>query len=170
MNPTDVTPAKAGAQKMNPWIPASAGMTAFSLCVRLLIGGVLLYAGFLKAMAPSAEFAAVIATYKLLPSSLVTPLSLILPYVEMWVGIFFVAGLYTRQAALAAMLMFCVFLIALGTALARGIDLSSCGCFGPHNSSPKITVAMDACLMILAGLSARFLPSHPRWSLDLLLK
>ena len=37
------------------------------LFARLAIGGVLLFAGFMKAVGPSAEFAAILSTYKLFP-------------------------------------------------------------------------------------------------------
>jgi uncharacterized membrane protein YphA (DoxX/SURF4 family) len=83
------------------------------LFARLAIGGVLLYAGFMKAVTPSAEFAAILETYKLFPPSLLTPLSIGLPYVEMWTGLFLLAGLYTRQAALIAALLFISFLTSI---------------------------------------------------------
>ena len=94
------------------------------LAARVMIGGVLLYAGFMKATGPSAEFAALLEAYKLFPSSLLSPLSLAVPYIEMWVGLFLMAGLYTRQAALASALLFTAFIIAVGSTFARGIEAS----------------------------------------------
>src|SRR5262245_20810692 len=88
---------------------------------RLAVGGVLIYAGFVKAAGPTAEFAAAIAGYKLLPAAWLTPLALALPYIEMWVGLFVLCGLYTPRASLAAALLLAVFLAAVVSALARGI-------------------------------------------------
>src|SRR5450755_4331896 len=101
------------------------------LCVaRALVGGILIYAGFMKAAGPAAEFAAAIAAYKIVPATLNAPMSMALPYIEMWVGLFVLFGLYTQEAALAASFLFSLFFVALAAALLRGIDLASCGCFG----------------------------------------
>ena len=100
------------------------------LLSRLAIGGVLLYAGFMKAVGPSAEFAAALETYKLFPSSFLSPLAIGVPYVEMWAGLFLLTGLYTRQAALIAAILFISFLTFISSTFLRGIDLASCGCFG----------------------------------------
>jgi putative oxidoreductase len=133
---------------------------------RLMVGGVLVYAGFMKAVGPAAEFAAVMAAYKILPAMLITPLSVALPYVEMWIGLFILAGLYTRQASVAAAVLFSIFFIALASALLRRIDLASCGCFGPDTLSPRYTIILD----IVLGTFSLVIYSHsavpPPLSLD----
>ncbi len=136
------------------------------LFARVLVGGVLVYAGFLKAAGPSAEFAAALAAYKLFPPFLITPLSTLVPYVEMWVGLFVFTGFYTRYSSLAAAVLFTIFLSVLGSALLRGIDLASCGCFGADMLSPHRTLAMDTVLFVLS-LTTHKLNRYPtRWSLD----
>src|SRR5689334_6909540 len=95
------------------------------LVTRLAVGGVLLYAGFMKATGPAAEFAAVLEAYKLFPPSLLTPIATMLPYVEMWVGLFFLAGLHTRLAAVASTILFACFLTTILAAMSRGINLES---------------------------------------------
>src|SRR5690242_9347827 len=119
----------------------------FCLLARIVVGGVLVYAGFMKASGPSAEFAGIIAAYKILPPPMVTPVSIGLPYIEMWIGLFLLTGLYTRQAAVAAMALSSIFLLALASTLARGIDLASCGCFGADALSPRHTMFLDAGLI-----------------------
>jgi uncharacterized membrane protein YphA (DoxX/SURF4 family) len=133
---------------------------------RLVVGGVLVYAGFMKAIGPSAEFAAIISAYKLLPAALVTPFSIALPYIEMWVGLFVLTGFWTRQAAVAATVLFSVFFMALASTLIRGIDLASCGCFGPDAMSPRSTIVMDAALLALSILIYRQAIVPPPFSLD----
>lgn len=120
-----------------------------SLLIRLIVGGVLIYAGFVKAVAPTAEFAAMIAAYKILPAQMIPAMAMALPYVEMWVGLFVLTGLYSRVGPLAAACLFGLFLITLSSALLRGIDLVSCGCFGADSMSPKTTLGMDAVLLVL---------------------
>jgi uncharacterized membrane protein YphA (DoxX/SURF4 family) len=136
------------------------------LLARIIVGGVLVYAGFMKAIGPSAEFAAIIAAYKILPAALVTPLSMALPYIEMWIGLFVLAGFYTRQAAIAAVVLIGAFSIALVSALVRGIDLASCGCFGADALSPRYTIVMDAVLFTLSVVIYRQAVVPPPFSLD----
>jgi len=133
---------------------------------RLVVGGVLLYAGFMKAVGPSAEFAAAIAAYKILPSAWVTPLALGLPYVEMWVGLFVLTGFYTRRAALAAAALFILFVLTLASARVRGIDLASCGCFGSDTLSPRYTLILDTALLALSVMVYRLSKYVRPWSLD----
>jgi len=73
--------------------------------------------------------------------SLLTPLAIGLPYVEMWTGLFLLAGLYSRQAALLSTLLFASFLTVISAAFLRGIDLSSCGCFGSDILLPGIRLS-----------------------------
>src|SRR5258706_9787733 len=121
----------------------------------ILVGGILIYAGFIKAAGPSAEFAAAIAAYKILPAAWATPLSVALPYMEMWVGLFILFGLYIREAAWVASVLFSLFLLALASALLRGIDLASCGCFGADALSPRYTLVMDTVLLALSVITYR---------------
>ena len=133
---------------------------------RLAVGGVLVYAGFLKAAGPVAEFAAILEAYKLFPSAALTPLALGLPYVEMWVGLFVLSGLYTRYAALIAAILSTAFLSAVGSALARGLDLASCGCFGPDTLKPQHTLAIDVVLLALSLVIVKLGKLPPPLSLD----
>ena len=141
-------------------------MKSIVLIARALIGGLLIYAGFMKAVGPSAEFAAVISTYKILPADLITPISIAIPYLEMWIGLFLFFGLYTRHASLAATFLFSLFLIALSSVLLRGIDLVSCGCFGPEAISPRYTILLDAVLLVLSVTLFRQTKIPPPYSLD----
>jgi uncharacterized membrane protein YphA (DoxX/SURF4 family) len=141
-------------------------MKAIQCVGRLAVGGILIYAGFMKAVGPSAEFAAIIAAYKILPAAIIIPLSIALPYIEMWVGLFLLFGLYSRQVSLAAAVLFTIFFIALLSTLLRGIDLASCGCFGPEAISPRYTILMDGILLVLSIVFFRQAKFPPPYSLD----
>jgi len=123
-----------------------------SLLGRLAVGGVLLYAGFSKALAPAAEFAAALDTYHLFPAAALTPIALVVPWFEIWTGLFLIAGLYTCWAAGCAAGLFTTFLAVLASAKMRHIDLASCGCFGAETLSPAVTVKLDAGLWVIALL------------------
>ncbi len=94
----------------------------FQLGLRLLLGGVFIYAGTLKILSPQ-PFADSIATYRLLPGPLIDLLALGLPAFEVAVGSLLVVGLYVRAAALGVLLMTGVFALALASVLARGLRL-----------------------------------------------
>ena len=136
------------------------------LLARLAIGATLLYAGFMKASGPTAEFAAVLEAYKLFPASLLSPLSIAVPYLEMWIGLFVLTGFYTRPAALCASLLFVVFILAIGSTLVRHIDLASCGCFGADALSPRRTIILDAAGLALSLALFKHARRSPPLSLD----
>lgn len=140
-----------------------------ALALRLIIGGILFYAGFVKAVAPAAEFAAVIEAYRLLPASFATPLAKGFPWLEMWLGTFLIFGYSTRVMAKLSAMLFAIFLVVLGSALLRHIDLASCGCFGPETLSPRQTILLDAGLLVLSLTLARLSRKNQPYSIDSLL-
>jgi len=100
----------------------------FGLIARLILGGVLFAAGFLKINKPDISQMAV-RSYEMLPVSIANLLGLILPPVEMALGALLVLGVLTRVvAALGGFTMF-IFIIAITQAWARGLNID-CGCFG----------------------------------------
>jgi len=63
-----------------------------TLICRLLLGGVLLVAGGLKAFKPS-ESAGAVAAYKILPTNLAHLIGYALPWLEIAIGILLIIGL-----------------------------------------------------------------------------
>jgi uncharacterized membrane protein YphA (DoxX/SURF4 family) len=121
------------------------------LVLRVLLGGVLLVAGALKVGHP-AELAAAIASFRLLPAVIVGPLALALPYVELLLGAYLVAGLFTRTVAALVALQFLCYAGAIGSALVRHIP-ANCGCFGPNDAAVADWphVAFDLLLAAVSG-------------------
>ena len=107
------------AVKYQPWI---------TLLFRLILGGVLLVAGALKVSDPYSSATSVRA-YQILPIDLANLLGFTLPFIEIAIGIFLVAGVWVRAMAAAGAILMLAFIIAIGQAWARGISLD-CGCFG----------------------------------------
>jgi uncharacterized membrane protein YphA (DoxX/SURF4 family) len=110
---------RRNAAAAGPWL-ATAG--------RLVLGGVFVVAGALKVPDPAAAVRAVRA-YQLLPESLVAPVAFGLPVLEIAVGLALLAGVFVRTAALASAVLLVVFLVGVGSAWARGLQID-CGCFG----------------------------------------
>lgn len=100
---------------------------------RLGLGGLFLVAGGLK-IGHFDVFASQIAGFQLLWHPLIAPLALLLPFIEVLVGVYLVLGLFTRFAAWIAALEMALFAAAIASAVMRGIT-TSCGCFGPNDKT-----------------------------------
>ena len=128
------------------------GHAWLALPARLYLGYVFVWACLHKIAAP-ATFALDVATYQLLPLSLVNITALVLPWVELFAGVMIVLGFRTRGAALLIAGMMVVFMIALGWALHQGLDMS-CGCFASQSSDAHaiswLTMLRDAGWLALA--------------------
>ena len=108
-------------------------MNAAVLLLRLLLGGLLVAAGALKAGDPS-SLAANIAAFRLLPAAIVGPLALALPYLELMLGGYLIVGLFTRVAATLATFEFLSYAAVIASAVVRRIP-AGCGCFGPRDTA-----------------------------------
>lgn len=110
-----------------------SGVKAAVFVVRILVGGLLLATGILKIGHP-ADLAAAIAGFRLLPAGVVGPLALALPYIELLLGAYLVAGLFTRVVAAISAVQFGIYAAAIGSAVVRHIP-ANCGCFGPGDTA-----------------------------------
>lgn len=122
----------------------------FRLVARLTIGGVFLYAGFVKIGEP-AGFAGSVAAYRLLPYFGNYLAAAVLPWLEALCGLLLIAGYRTRAAASLVLILILAFMAALGSAVARGLDID-CGCFrhGGEKSSAWTALARDGVLLVMA--------------------
>lgn len=96
---------------------------------RLILGGIFLYAGYLKASEPWLNFAVSLNTWKVLPEDMLEPFARTLPWVEIVLGVATISGLLARWFSLAATALL-TFFMGLGVwayATGRQVD---CGCFG----------------------------------------
>lgn len=99
-----------------------------AIACRVLLAGVLLYAGIAKAGDPAGSIRAVKA-YQILSSGLAEAVGAALPLVEIAVGVLLLVGVATRAAAAIAALLLIAFAGAIGSVWARGLRID-CGCFG----------------------------------------
>jgi uncharacterized membrane protein YphA (DoxX/SURF4 family) len=124
------------------------------LIIRLLLGGLLVVAGALKVGHP-AELAASIAGFRILPPQVTGPLALALPYVELMLGAYLIAGLFTRAAATITAIQFVAYAGAVASAVVRHIA-ANCGCFGPSDTAvadwPHVT--LDLCFAVASAFVA----------------
>lgn len=116
--------------------------------VRIALGAVFIYAAVLKIADPVA-FAGSVAAYRILPyfGSYLTAAAL--PFVELACGLLLVLGYRVRSGALIIGVLNLVFIVALASAIVRGLDID-CGCFkqGGEKTTPWAALARD--LLFLA--------------------
>ena len=106
-------------KKTQPWL---------GLLARLILGGVLLVAGYLKAFTPDKSMMAVRA-YDVLPIWMANFLGIILPWLEIGAGLLLIAGIGIRYAAIFGSALMLIFIVAIAQAWVRGLSID-CGCFG----------------------------------------
>jgi putative oxidoreductase len=128
------------------------------LVFRIVLGGLFVYAGAVKALAPL-DFAQGIRNYQLVGPSLSFIAALVLPWLEILAGAFLIAGVWKRGAALVISGLL-VFFIALTIAtMARGLDVD-CGCFGAIDRKAGLGVILEDLALLYLGLCALFAPGN----------
>ena len=99
---------------------------------RISLGVVFLYASFDKIRDPG-SFSGNIQNYQILPYGITNLIAILLPWVELYVGACLILGVFVDGAVLLSAVMLVLFIVALGQALARGLDIE-CGCFSQEGS------------------------------------
>ena len=132
----------AGGCRRRHWVSAA---------LRLALGGVFLWAGVLKAMAPTALLADV-ENYRILPDLPSVLIALYLPYLEIVCGLALWCRRLERGAVALMGAMMAVFVIALASAWLRGLDIE-CGCFGSGGGHAAYGMTLGRDVAILAALA-----------------
>lgn len=136
----------------------SGAMSLAIFILRVAVGGMLVAAGALK-VGHAAELAASMAGFRLLPPDVIGPLALALPYFELLLGGYLLAGLFTRPAAVVAALQFLLYAAAIASAVVRHLP-ANCGCFGPSDAATADWphVGFDLALAAAAAAIALWAP------------
>lgn len=135
-----------------PQIPSFLTSAPFLTAIRVLVGGLFVYAGLAKLMDPHA-FLKAIDSFRILPTALISPLAIMLPPLEVVAGIAWIMNRCSKAAATIILGLCVVFLGALGLALLRGVS-ADCGCFvglGAGSSSLGMASVRDVVLVAAAG-------------------
>ena len=124
------------------------GRISYHFC-RLLLGGVFVWAGAVKALDVPA-FAGQVAAYQLLPYVWNYAVAATLPYVELLAGGALLLNFRSKSAALLIAALNALFIVVLASVLARGLNID-CGCFGPDaGTTPLQALGRDVLLLALA--------------------
>jgi uncharacterized membrane protein YphA (DoxX/SURF4 family) len=139
----------------------------FNFLLRLIIGGWFLYFGLLKIVEPSTigpwqvpvigqidpvpvptlhwdtpdNFAKNIGNFRMVPRAALNLMAITLPWIEVLAGFMLIVGFWKRPSALLIAAMLAVFLVAIGQAVYRHLDIR-CGCEGTTGGRKVGTVAL----------------------------
>ncbi|CAN2195049.1 Methylamine utilisation protein, MauE [Candidatus Nanopelagicaceae bacterium] len=151
--------SKLQFEKVAPWI---------GLASRLILGGVLLAAGYLKYDALDKSQMAVRA-YEMLPIPVANLIGIILPFAEILMGLLLILGAGTRAMGILGALLMLIFVIGISQAWARGLSID-CGCFGGGGQVEPGSASYLPELLRDAGLAALgiylFLYPQSKFALD----
>ena len=131
------------------------------IVLRIFLGVVFFYASIDKILNPSA-FAEIVYNYRILPDAMIHVTAVVLPWLELLLGLFLILDLWLPGAVLVANTLFIVFLGAIALNIARGLDID-CGCFSSDGSpAPMYYYLGRDAFLFLMSLIAGFLVLNPR--------
>jgi uncharacterized membrane protein YphA (DoxX/SURF4 family) len=123
-----------------------------TLSARFILGGVFVYASFDKIMHPEV-FAEAVYNYQILPDGLINLTAIVLPCLELVLGIFLLLNFWMPGTVVLSNLLLMVFIGALLFNMARGLNIN-CGCFSitdVESSMNVLTVLRDTSFLAIAG-------------------
>ena len=97
------------------------------LICRIILGVVFIYASYEKILNPPG-FSENIHNFHVTPTAIENLAALIIPWLELIVGVFLIFGVFLEGATSITIGMLIFFIIILSQAVLRGIDVH-CGCF-----------------------------------------
>lgn len=129
------------------------------LAVRLVMAGIMLVAAVPKFFDWEAEvwkidfepFARIVYNYRVLPTPLVNLVAMAIPPVETIGALSLLTGIWLRSGSLLLAILQTVFLLGMGQAWARGLDIH-CGCFVGVDSKVGLWTMLRDSLFLLGFL------------------
>jgi uncharacterized membrane protein YphA (DoxX/SURF4 family) len=124
-----------------------------AVILRWSLALVFLYAAVGKLANPKL-FAEQIDNYRLLPWILVGLTAVILPWLELFTALALLFGRWLRGASLWIMAMNLVFIVAIMSAMLRGLDIE-CGCFALQAETSRVGLQRlfeDILFLLAAGM------------------
>lgn len=137
-----------GAPETRRWI---------GLGCQLVLGIIFVYAGVSKLM-DSLRFTASLLGYQIIPLMMIKPLSVVMPWVEVCVGMLMVFGAYPRFTSGTIAGLLGLFTIMIIFALSQGWIID-CGCFGSARPADWGKVVEN---LVMAAVAVGFY-RNPNW-------
>jgi uncharacterized membrane protein YphA (DoxX/SURF4 family) len=124
------------------------------VALRVVLAAIFIYASWDKILRPK-DFAAVVRDYRILPDILVNIPAIILPWLELMLGVLLLIGRLREGTLLLVNALLITFWITLVVNYFRGIDVG-CGCFSTTReaSSPMLWYIFRDGLFVILALGA----------------
>ena len=100
--------------------------TYLMFLARVFLGIMWVIAGIEK-IADPAQFSREISNYHLLPFGIENTVAIILPWLELFIGLSLIFGLYVNSASFISSILMVIFIIFIAQAMFRGFNIE-CGC------------------------------------------
>lgn len=128
--------------------------------LRFIIGGMFIYVAFNKLVNPE-DFAKAIYHYEMLPLWSINIMAIVLPYIEFFAGLFLITGIYKKGSSAIIGAMLIIFIFALTSAYARGLNID-CGCgfsslVQENTSKNELLIRIFEDILMLIGIVIVFI-------------
>ncbi len=121
-------------------------LSKIALVLRVLLGAIFLYAAWTKLREPWGIFAIGIDSYQILPAWAVEVVARTLPWFELLLGVWLIAGLWRGISSAITSALLIVFFSLMVRAMIKGMQID-CGCFGPGDRLSWVTLLRDGALL-----------------------
>ena len=121
--------------------------------LRFWLVGLFAYTGIQKIF-HIVKFKDIITNYEILPYWMINITAIILPWLEFWVGIFIIAGIFVRASTIIQISLLLIFVATISFNIARGLDFS-CGCFSEASTASGMNyqhIIFNMSLVVMASL------------------
>jgi hypothetical protein len=126
--------------------------SALLYVLRIGIGCMFIWGSLPKIRQPY-DFLSSVYGYELVGPRLGMFIAMTLPWLELFVGICLIGGIFVGGALLTSAGMAAMFTFVLSSALYRGLSIS-CGCFGSGGDLIGYSTVIRACVILLLSLAA----------------
>ena len=117
--------------------------------LRVVLGGIFIYAGYVKLVEPWQLFAANITDYEVVPSWAAKILARTFPWFEVLLGLLLIAGRWFRTSTAATSLLLLVFVGLMAQAKIGGKAIN-CGCFSSNEPISWKTFVRDGSMLAVS--------------------
>jgi len=114
--------------------------------LRVVLGGIFIYAGYVKLKEPWQLFAAGVASYEILPMWAVEIVAKTLPWFEVALGVVLISGFFFRTSSTIIAGLLTVFFGLIVRAYVQGKEIN-CGCFGGNEPISPLTMLRDGSML-----------------------
>jgi len=121
---------------------------------QIVVGVIFLFAALPK-IGDMGSFALQVHNYRMIPVALENLMAMTLPWIELVIALALLLGIHARSGAVLSAGLMVVFLVGIGQAVARGLDID-CGCFGTTRATGVglTKLAEDVGFLVLAVVAS----------------